>query len=46
MLTNKDVNNILDYEVKPNFALLSSKYKNQMKDIVSLIKNILLKLDM
>ena len=36
----KNVKDILDYEVKPNFAVLSSKYKNEMKDIVSSIKNI------
>jgi isoleucyl-tRNA synthetase len=34
-----NANDILDYEVKPNFALLSSKYSKEMKDIVSSIKN-------
>tara|TARA_Y100001970_G_scaffold26569_1_gene32041 strand:- start:17336 stop:20197 length:2862 start_codon:yes stop_codon:yes gene_type:complete len=32
-----DVNTLLSYKVKPNFALLSEKYGSDMKDIVSFI---------
>ena len=30
-----DVNQILDYKIKPNFSILSSKYGNNMKNIIS-----------
>ena len=32
-----DVNNILNYRVKPNFALLSSKYGSNMKNIITFL---------
>ena len=34
-----DVNQILDYKVKPNFSLLSSKYGSDMKKIISSINS-------
>ena len=30
-----NVNDILEYEIKPNFALLSAKYAKNMKDVIS-----------
>ena len=34
-----NINNILDYNVKPNFALLSPKYGKNMQSIVSYLKS-------
>ena len=35
-----DVAEILDYKVKPNFSALSSKYGNNMKEIINSINNL------